>query len=291
MTIGEAIGAKDVAANRVLDVTGQVAPEPRVHYLIHDFELPRAATSLTATLSYRKDRLCQLFLSLFDPVEGYRGTRMNPAGFGDIVLELRIAGDFAGPGGLAGPLPPGRYRALIDVERTEEVSDYRLEVTASYDKPREDRDRATATVALGGDEALGERAEDGRAAPRGAGWYRGELHTHTVHSDGRTGVEAVVEAARAVGLDFFALTDHFTGSGWEELSRLAGSDLAVLRGTELTGHSGHANLHGAGPGSTPSWMGRPWTLRAGRWRSGRKGEPGGSTTRRGPCARRAGCSA
>jgi len=43
---GAAVGAKDAAANRVLDVTGQVVPEPRVHYLIHDFELPRAATSL-----------------------------------------------------------------------------------------------------------------------------------------------------------------------------------------------------------------------------------------------------
>lgn len=77
------------------------------------------------------------------------------------------------------------------------------------------------------------------------------MHTHTVHSDGRTGVEALVEAARAAGLDFFALTDHFTGSGWEELSRLAGPDLAVLRGTELTGHSGHANLHGAGAWINP----------------------------------------
>lgn len=235
---------------RVLDVAGRVAPKPRVHYLTYDFELPRAATSLTATLRYRKERLCQLFLSLFDSSGGYRGTRMDPAGYGDIVLELRIADEAAGPvgpGGLAGPLPPGRYRALIDVERTEEVSDYRLEVIANYDDHREDL-AATAALHVGD---LREQTEDGKPTPHGVGWYRGELHTHTVHSDGRTDVEEVVGAARAARLDFLALTDHFTSSGWGELSKLAGPDLAVLCGTELTGHSGHANLHGAGAWVNP----------------------------------------
>ncbi len=79
---------------------------------------------------------------------------------------------------------------------------------------------------------------------RGAGWYRGELHAHSWNSDGKTPVAEVVAAARAYGLDFLALTDHFTNAGWRDLVALGGGDLAVLRGLELTGHAGHANLHG-----------------------------------------------
>ena len=81
--------------------------------------------------------------------------------------------------------------------------------------------------ANGGDEPLGRRA-DGAARPtypgavvaslpppapaRGAGWYRGDLHVHTVHSDGQYEVSQLVAAAHASGLDFIVSTDHNTCS-------------------------------------------------------------------------------
>ncbi len=37
---------------------------------------------------------------------------------------------------------------------------------------------------------------------------RGDLHSHTVESDGRDTLEAMVEAARARGLQYYAITDH-----------------------------------------------------------------------------------
>ncbi|NJO83434.1 MAG: CehA/McbA family metallohydrolase [Blastochloris sp.] len=76
------------------------------------------------------------------------------------------------------------------------------------------------------------------------GWYRGELHAHSWESDGKTPVADVIAAARYYKLDFLALTDHFTTSGYAELGRLVGPDLALIRSMELTGHAGHANLHG-----------------------------------------------
>lgn len=222
-----------------LRFVGQVRPAPRVPYLVHEFDLAPGATHLTVTLRYHKERLCQLFLAVFDPQE-YRGTRMNPGGFGDIALELRLGEREAGPGALPGPLRPGRWRVMIDVERTAEVADYALEVLAEAGPDPE------AVASDGDGEREREPATTDGAGPaaRGAGWYRGELHAHSWHSDGKAPVGQVVEAARAYGLDFLALTDHFTSAGWRELDALGGGDLTVLRGLELTGHAGHANLHG-----------------------------------------------
>jgi sugar phosphate isomerase/epimerase len=231
-------------------LTGQVGPEPRVHYIVHEFELAPGATELTVTLRYHKRQLCQLFLALFDPHE-YRGTRMNPAGTGDITLELRLDEHEAGPGALPGPLRAGRWRAMIDIERTIETADYELAIIAGAAEPAAARGTgAGQAMTLNGAHApspatLG-TADPGPGTPaaRGPGWYRGELHAHSWHSDGKVPVAQVVEAARAYGLDFLALTDHFTNAGWPEVVALGDSDLAILRGLELTGHAGHANLHG-----------------------------------------------
>lgn len=233
-------------------LTGRVSPAPRLHYLAHEFDLAPGTTELTVTLRYHKRQLCQLFLALFDPEE-YRGTRMNPSGIGDIVLELRLGEREAGPGALPGPLRPGRWRALIDVERTIETADYELEISAvATGAPAgagTDGEQTVTTVDQHVPAPMTIGAATATAAPvgvRGAGWYRGELHAHSWHSDGKVPVAQVVEAARAYGLDFLALTDHFTNAGWHEAVALGDTNLTILRGLELTGHAGHANLHGLG---------------------------------------------
>ncbi len=234
-----------VAGGTPARFVGRVRPEPRVDYLVHEFDLGPGATALTVTLRYRKERLCQLFLTLFDPV-GYRGTRMNPGGYGDLALELRLSEGAAGPGALPGPLRPGRWRILIDVDRTSEEADYAVEVAAAAASTGGPMPVTSPAESLG--DALADDAaatpDPTGAAPPVAGWYRSELHAHSWHSDGKVPVGQVTEAARAYGLDFLALTDHFTTSGWAELAAASGERLAVLRGLEMTGHSGHANLHG-----------------------------------------------
>ena len=46
------------------------------------------------------------------------------------------------------------------------------------------------------------------------GDLRGDLHSHTVLSDGRQDVEAMVEAARARGYEYLAITDHSATHGF-----------------------------------------------------------------------------
>ncbi len=229
------------AGDPPLRLMGRVSPSPRVHYRMHTFDLAPGATRLTVRLHFHKERLCQLFLAVFDPQE-YRGTRMNPAGYGDITLELQLGEREAGPGALPGPLRPGRWRVMVDIERTIETAEYVVEVVAEAEAP----DAGVPTDDPEGRIVSVAEPHDAPVVMRGAGWYRGELHAHSWNSDGKVPVWQVIEAARAYGLDFLALTDHFTTAGWRDLIRAGagGSDLALLHGLELTGHAGHANLHG-----------------------------------------------
>lgn len=216
----------------LLHARGQVSPLPRVHYLHHEFEVPAGVGGLKVTLRFHKQRRCQLFLSVFGP-QGYRGTRMKPGAVGDIELELSFGTGLASPGALPGPVDPGTWRAQIDVESTAETADYTLSVEAIADEAQ--------TCPAPSPRPVTALPPGGRPGP---GWYRGELHAHTHHSDGRPTPAELAAAARHYGLDFLALTDHFTTAGWEELEACAEGNLTVLRSLELTGHRGHANLHG-----------------------------------------------
>lgn len=69
------------------------------------------------------------------------------------------------------------------------------------------------------------------------GDLRGDLHLHTVASDGRNTVEEMAEAARALGYEYVAVTDHSASHGFgndvspEELRR----GLERIRALELPG--------------------------------------------------------
>lgn len=210
---------------------GQVSPETTAPYLYHDFDVPDGVTRLKVTLRYRKEGICQLYLSVFGP-NGYRGSRMMPGAIGDIAPSLEFAAGTASIGALAGEIEPGSWRVHLDLERTEYIADYTVTVEAGYGESGRD---------VGPLEIFKPAVHNGRA---GAGWYRGELHSHSHHSDGQTTVGEVVASARKHGLDFLALTDHFSNAGWPELESLSDEHLCVMKGSEITGHRGHANMHG-----------------------------------------------
>jgi hypothetical protein len=91
----------------------------------------------------------------------------------------------------------------------------------------------------------------------GPAWYRGDLHSHTAHSDGscagRGAASSVpcplylsAQAAAARGLDFVAITDHNTVSHAQAIRELQPyfSRTLLMPGRELTSFQGHANLFG-----------------------------------------------
>jgi PHP domain-containing protein len=82
-------------------------------------------------------------------------------------------------------------------------------------------------------------------------WYRGDLHSHSTHSDGDSPVASVIMRAEERGLDYFALTDHDTRMDggtphWDDRDYASGR-LILLYGVEWTTGLGHANVISAEP--------------------------------------------
>jgi PHP domain len=82
------------------------------------------------------------------------------------------------------------------------------------------------------------------AAP-GRRWLAGDLHAHTVHSDGALTVPELAAYAVEHGLDFLAVTDHNTVSHHPELpAASARYGITLLPGQEVTTAGGHAGVLG-----------------------------------------------
>jgi len=93
-----------------------------------------------------------------------------------------------------------------------------------------------------------------RVAGRGRGWYRGDCHVHSVHSDGKLTPEQLAAGARAAGLDFIATTEHNTSAAHGAWRAHAGSDLLVILGEEVTTPTGHWLALGIRPGQVIDWQ-------------------------------------
>lgn len=75
--------------------------------------------------------------------------------------------------------------------------------------------------------------------------YRGDLHIHTLNSDGAYTSAFVMESAEKAGLDFIALTDHNNTKQNSEIGNP--QRLSVIPGVEYTNYLGHGNFF------FPSW--------------------------------------
>jgi hypothetical protein len=220
---------QEVPVRRVLlEVERRLMPRPRIHYIEHPFRLPEGASKVGLKFSFHKEILAQLFISLHDP-NGFRGNRMKPGAKGDVVLELWVTPNDASEGGLVGALPSGWWNAKLDIEALGEETDYRLEIYAEFGQVPE-----PLVIDYPADHVV-------RPA---AGWYRGELHAHSTESDGELKLEQVVQVATDIGLDFLAMSEHFTTSQWRKMAALIDKPIALLRSCEITSHHGHANMHG-----------------------------------------------
>ncbi len=170
---------------------------------------------------------------------------LHAAGFrgwsGASKREFFIAQDSATPGYIRGPLFPGEWNVILGVDRVEpEGVRYEVEVrvaTAGSGEP------VTADLQPRGDAGI---QKPGRAAGHRAGgrWVQGDLHCHTVHSDGLNSVEDLARNAIDIGLDFLAVTDHNTNTHHEDIDRLARLPITLIPGEEVTTYWGHANMWG-----------------------------------------------
>ena len=175
---------------------------------------------------------------LIDPSGRWRGRwDRNPASRdGALVLSEHGASD----GFLPGAIMPGRWTASVEVHCVlGDPVTYRLSVAAG--PPLEPRPPVNGRASSG-------RRLRQRWGAAGERWRLGELHSHSIHSDGAHEVEELLGRADALGIDFLALTDHNATSG---LTEVANPPLTVLFGCELTTFFGHHPVYGID--APPPW--------------------------------------
>lgn len=82
--------------------------------------------------------------------------------------------------------------------------------------------------------------------PRAAepGWYRGDLHMHTVYSDGDSYPHEVAAIAYGIGLDFYGITDHNRAQSPVDLVPRGEGWPVLVAGVEVTTYAGHFNVWG-----------------------------------------------
>src|SRR6202034_3701849 len=150
--------------------------------------------------------------------------------------------DAAPPGYLPGALEPGTWQVVIGLHRVPLAgAEYRLtaQVTSTPGEltPGQPPDPLPP---------LADRPPR-RELPASAGrrWLAGDLHTHTLHSDGAMTVPELARFSVAQGLDYVAVTDHNTISHHAELPAVAAAHgIILVPGQEVTTAAGHANAFG-----------------------------------------------
>ena len=219
-----------------LVLRGTVKGDQNQTYLEVPFEVPAGTVRLNVSFHYLgKEQGTTLDIGVQDP-QRFRGWS------GGNKSSFTISTADATPSYLPGNIPPGIWKLLIG------VPNIRRNSIASYE--------ADFQFQLAGSKSGAERFSDAPLLPS-AGWYRGDLHMHTAHSDGhcqsQTGkqvpcpVFVTLHAAAGRGLDFVAVTDHNTISHYDALRELQPyfDRLLLIPGREITTFEGHANVYGS----------------------------------------------
>ncbi len=174
-----------------------------------------------------------LDLGCLDPTGAFRGWS------GNARETFTIAETWSTPGYLPGPLPAGQWQVMLGLHRVP-AEGLRWRVTVSTSPEPGPVPDAAAPLAPWPQRPV--RTGPPLPAPPGYRWLAGDLHAHSVHSDGVLTVSELARLAAASGLDFLAVTDHNTVSHHPWLPDESG--IVLLPGQEVTTARGHANAYG-----------------------------------------------
>lgn len=196
-------------------------------FLYLPFEVPAGVTRLDVRYEYSPGHI--LDIGLFDPsLEPFPSQRGFRGWSGGARTDFFVATDDATPGYLPGAIAPGSWRVVLGLAQVAATPcQYHVEVTFSTDV------RPSVNARPPWPEAQAN-----------ARWYRGDLQSHTHHSDATGSLDDLCQAARARGLEFLAVTDHNTCSHHPHLAAASSPEFLLLPGEEVTTYKGHANVWG-----------------------------------------------
>lgn len=231
----------------VIIKSGHIAKSEIFKLIYVPFEVLEGINSISVEEIYNHGQVGEknvLNMGIYDT----RGSEIgDPKGFrgwsGGAKTSLFINNDAASTGYIAGPIYPGLWNILIyPSDVSEEGIDWTLEIKsvrgreANLFKPNP----AQNTI---------------NEIP---GWYHGDLHMHTLHSDGKRTARELVEEAHSKKLDFIISTEHNTNSANLTWGKFNSKDLLIINGEEVTSTQfGHWNAIGITADTYIDWRYAP----------------------------------
>jgi predicted metal-dependent phosphoesterase TrpH len=229
-----AVASDEPASDIVLH--GALAGADHQTWHLVPFEVPPGTTRITVDFDYTtRDAHTTVDLGLLSP-GGFRGWS------GGNKRTFTLSATDATPAYLPGPLDAGQWNLLLGVPNIRQA--IQAEYTAHIQLEHASEPASTTATPVG------------PVLRKEPGWYRGDLHMHTAHSDGSClsqrqqrvpcPVFLTARTASERGLDFIAITDHNTLSQADAIRELQPyfDTLLLMPGREITTFEGHANLFG-----------------------------------------------
>ncbi|WP_255322929.1 CehA/McbA family metallohydrolase [Lysobacter sp. K5869] len=251
------VAAQATTAPTDILLQGRISGADNQTYRELPFEVPAGTARIEVEFDYDRADKTTIDLGLIGPGEflgrdGLRGWS------GGNKRRFTVSANDATASYSPGALTPGQWKLLLGIPN----------IRAGRDAAYTARIRLTAAA-----QSDAVPQEDAKPLRRQAGWYRGDLHMHSAHSDGNCATQSgarapcplflTAQAAAKSGLDFVAVTEHNTVSHLPALRELQPhfDRLLLIPGMEITTFQGHANVFGVrapvdfrvGSAAVPDW--------------------------------------
>jgi len=262
-----------VTIERQVRINPPGAADSRYSYV--SFDVPPRAVRIQIRYEYeRANGANTIDIGLLDsrstdsdnPTQGFRGWS------GGRRPEFFVSRNEATPGYVPGEIGAGTWRIILGLYRVSAGMDISFKIEIQTEENEASVEIPESQTSLASTKYAAQRLTDGlnqnkpEPVSNGQRWWRGDLHMHTVHSDGDWTTSELVHAARKSELDFICITDHNTPSHHAEIDNSSGDKgwPLVMRGEEITTYGGHTNAWGlpsggwidfrVHPGSAPGIM-------------------------------------
>ncbi|TDF99742.1 CehA/McbA family metallohydrolase [Paenibacillus piri] len=195
----------DNRKSTTVNFSRSIRHEEQSTYVEIPFEMPTRVEEITVSYKVNSHGGPKAVIDL-----GVRDQERVRGWSGGARTEFRLGLEKATPGYLPGPLTPGGWAVLHNAYKVPEEG-CTVEVTITfYERTRR--------------------------------WLKGDLHTHSVNSDGKYTLEQNAAIMEQLGCDFIAMTDHNTSSQNRTYPR--GTSVVMIPGYEFTTNFGHSNFLG-----------------------------------------------
>ncbi|CAN5722348.1 hypothetical protein BH23CHL5_BH23CHL5_16270 [soil metagenome] len=227
-------------SSQTIQLIGRFDPGSDREYRHHPFSVPTGVEQIGIEVEYNDQISSSVMVSggnvldigIFDA----RGIESGSEGFrgwsGSDKRSIVIGEAWATPPYRPGPINSGEWNILLGPYKIGVSGlDYRVSIAFN------------PAIAPPIDELRAEFKPKHVPAPLEAGWIRGDLHCHSMASDGDSSSADLLRAAAAIGLDFLAITDH-NSSMRPHLENVDLQLPLLITGIEVTTYGGHWNVWG-----------------------------------------------